>query len=133
MDRFVSRIRARLNLSCQNIHPFSPRTFCQIDKTPSACFQFSVLSDWMRHYLSPRLISAWSRLVWHRLSSRSLFPSFCFLSLTLRSENRYLFEIWVAVFCYQIHFRCTDESRVIVFQYYISDSLPRANPTLSPS
>ena len=31
-------------------------------------------------------------------------------------------------FCYQIHFRCTDESRVIVFQYYISDSLPPGQP-----
>ena len=56
------------------------------------------------------------------------FLSLCFLFLALRSETRYLFEIWVAVFCYQIHFRCTDESRVIVFQYYISDSLPPGQP-----
>ena len=32
--------------------------------------------------LSPRLIFAWSRLVWQ--SSRSLFPSFCFLSHSVR-------------------------------------------------
>ena len=133
-DRFVSRIRSE---SCQNIHLSFPRTFQthQINETPSACSQLSVLSDWMRHYLcAVRPIFAWSHPAPSVTEPAESLSKFVFsLSRSLGPRTDIYLKFRWQFFSYQIHFRCTDESRVIVFQYYISDSLPRANPTLSPS
>ena len=109
---------------------FSPRgrlQIYQINETPSACSKLSVLSDWMRHYLSSDcLISSAGRALWR--GSQSLFPSLCFLLACWVQEPIFIWNSGGSFFCYQIHFRCTDESRVIVFQYYIFQILHLRQP-----